>query len=93
MGTTALKITNDGVEKRLLFMTVPTEHGVDVDLYEANEEFMPIGKASIGASDKHEIEYHVELRKEASKKGQFVPEFSTNPEYNPGYVEPTEEEL
>ena len=91
MATTALRIMKDGIEHRLLFMTVPTPTGVDVDIYPADEDFIPEGTASIGANNQQEHEYHIKLRKEASEKGQFVPEYSTNPEYNPGYIEPAEE--
>lgn len=85
MATTALCITEDGAKKRLLFMTVPTSTGVDIDVYIADEEFTPIGNPSLGANTLSEPEYHTKLRKEASEKGQFVPDYSTNPEYNPGY--------
>lgn len=86
MATTALRITEEGgVEKRLLFMTVPTPTGVDVDIYPADEEFNPVGTASLGVSQQPEDQYHTDLRKQASEKGHFVPEYSTNPEWNPGY--------
>lgn len=85
--TTALEIKEeDGSVKRLLFMTVQKlKGGVDVDLFLANTEFMPIGTASLGVSELNEVEYHVNLRKQASEKGQFVPDFSTDPELNPDY--------
>jgi hypothetical protein len=89
MATTALRILDKGQEKRLLFMTVASPTGVDVDLYMANEEFVPEGKSSLGTSEMDEERYHRELRQQASAKGQFVPEFSTNEEWNP---QPEEEE-
>lgn len=91
--TTALLIKEHGVEKRLLFMTVPTVGAIHVDLFLANENFEPIGQTSIGESPTitDEVEYHTRLRAEASERGQFVPECSTNPELNPGYVEYVEE--
>lgn len=81
MATTAIKIG----EQRLLFMTVQKEKGVDVDIHMADEDFMPIGTPSLGFSEMDEPEYHTKLRIESAEKGQFVPENSTNPEWNPGY--------
>lgn len=90
MATTALKIVKNGQEERLLFMTVPREdgRGLDVDIFKATDEFMPEGTPSLGISEMvDEAEYHKALRDNALKEGHFVPEFSTNPEWNPGYVE------
>lgn len=84
MATTAIKITGpDGSVKRAKFMTVPQGIHCDVDVYACNEDFVPIGEPSIGVSEMDEPEYHIKLRKEADAKGQFVPEESTNPEWNP----------
>lgn len=84
MAVTALKITDEEGEKKVLFMTVPRkEKGVDVDIFVANEEFEATGTPSMGICQMNEEIYHVNLRKEAAEKGQFVPEFSTNPEWNP----------
>lgn len=92
MATTALLVKEEGKEIRMLFMTAPTPTGVDVDIIQADIDFMPVGKVSIGVDHRDEETYHRELRKHASEAGDFVPDFSTNPEWNPGYVEPTEEE-
>lgn len=97
MATTALKITKNGQEQRLLFMTVPRGdgRGLDVDVFKATAEFMPEGTPSLGVSEMVDEEaYHKALRDNAFKEGHFVPEFSTNPEWNPGYVEevPVKEE-
>lgn len=85
--TTALEIKKeDGVIERLLFMTVPRlTGGVDVDLFLGDEEFLPIGTPSLGFSEINEVEYHISLRKQAKEKGQFVPDFSTDPELNPDF--------
>lgn len=82
MATTALKI--DG--KNLLFMTVQVPGaGVDVDIFTADEEFMAFGTPSLGTSVLKEEEYHKDLRRQSVEKGHFVPEYSTNPEWNPGW--------
>lgn len=85
MATTALKIVKDEVEQRLLFCTVQKEKGVDVDVFLADEDFLPMGRTSLSVSEMDEPEYHIKLRKEASEKGHFVSEYSTDPEWNPGY--------
>lgn len=92
MATTALRINNPELgEQRMLFMTAPTPTGIDIDIVLADAEFLPVGKPSLGAMNGSEEDYHKKLRVESSKKGQFVPEFSSNPEWNPGYVEPVED--
>lgn len=93
MACTALKITkDDGTVVRVKFMTVATPTHTDVDIYPCNETFIPIGEPEMGVSEKDEESYHKELRSQASEKGQYVPEESTDPHWNPGYVEPIEEE-
>lgn len=87
MSTTALRIQG----KNMLFMTVPLVKGLAVDIFMADENFEPTGTPSIGVSEYLDEEtYHRQLRLEATAKGQFVPEYSTNPELNPGYVESEE---
>lgn len=87
MATTALKILNRGVESRMLFMTAPTPTGVDVDVYSADENYLPFGSTSLGVDPRDEATYHIELRKQAIEHNHFVPDYSSNPEWTPGYVE------
>lgn len=83
MATTALQIG----EQRLLIMTVPRKDGlIDVDIYLANEEFLPYGRASMGYDIREEHAYHRALRKEAFSLNQYVKEYSTNPEFDEGEV-------
>ena len=93
MATTAIKITREDGPNHLLFMTASTEAGIDVDVSLADGDFIPLGTTSLGISPKHQDEesYHRTLRQQAHEKGQFVPDYSTNPEWNPGYVAFTEE--
>jgi hypothetical protein len=88
MATTSLKI--DG--NHLMFMTVTRPDGhCDVDVYLASEDFVPMGKPSLSAVKMTEEEYHKDLRRLASEQGHFVKDFSTNPEWNPGYLPPVED--
>lgn len=83
MPVTALKIINkDGVTNHIMMMTAPTPAGVDIDIQLTDAEFMPVGKPSLSAMAKDEEEYHRELRTASHEKGHFVPEYSTNPEWN-----------
>lgn len=90
MATTALIFNTDNKTQKLLFMTVDKGTGtIDVDVFAADDDFLPVGTPSIGVSEHASDEaYHKSLRHFASENNQFVPEHSTNPEWNPGYVEP-----
>jgi hypothetical protein len=93
MPCTALKITKpDGTIVRMKFMTVWNPPQTDVDLFNCNENFEPIGDPMMTAFKEDEETYHRKLRLDATEKGHFVPEESTDPEWSPGYVEPIEEE-
>ena len=89
MATTALEIKTNSVTQRLLFMTVDAGDGVmHVDIYKADENFLPEGTPSIGVSEHaSEEDYHKSLRGFAEEQGQFIADSSTNPEWNPSYVE------
>lgn len=93
MPCSALKITKeDGTIVRVKFMTVGTPTHTDVDIFNCNEEFIPIGDPEMGVSEMDQETYHKKLRLEASERGQYVPEESTDHHWNPGYVEPPDEE-
>lgn len=94
MSVTALKIE----DKRIKFMTFPeelitSENGQDhknfitIDLRICDENFIPSGVSSYSVYDGSEEDYHKTLRIEAHEKGHFIPEESTNPEWNPDYKE------
>jgi len=83
MATTAVLING----QKMLFMTVPREDGrLDVDIFLANEDYLPTGTPSIGVSPEVETEevYHKRLRKDAYEKGHYLPEGSTDREWDPG---------
>ena len=82
MATTAIRITKDGNISRLKFMTVWNGQFLDVDVYHCDEKFLPTGTPLQGVDPREEKEYHMELRKESKARGQFVPEESTNNEWN-----------
>lgn len=93
MPCTAIKITkDDGTTVRIKFMTVGNPGHIDIDLYHCNEEFIPIGEPLMSQVEGDEESYHKKLRLEASEKNQFVPEESTDRDWNPGYIEPPENE-
>lgn len=95
MATTSLKIKNtEGTDVNLMFLTSQLgEDIITVNVYKADEEFNPQGTASVSiAKFPSEEAYHKELRKDAIDKGHFIPEYSTNPEWNPGYVESNDDD-
>lgn len=73
-------------------MTVQIPGFIDVDIYNCNEEFIPIGEPLMSQVEGEEETYHKKLRIESSEKGHFVPEESTDNHWNPGYVELPEED-
>ncbi len=92
MPVTALKIG----EVKIKFMTTPTQYVQKEDEYKdftkvevcvCNEEFIPIGTPSVSIHEDPESKFHADLRLESSKYNHFIPEESTNPEWNPGYKE------
>ena len=88
MPCTALKFqTTEGEVKRLKFMTVQTPEHLDVDIFSCNEDFIPEGDAFMTIDKRDEENYHRTLRREATEKGHYVSEESTNPEWNPDYIE------
>lgn len=92
MACTALKITKeDGTVNRIKMMTVPYPGYVDVDVYNCNEEFIPVGEPMMSQVEMEESEYHKKLRAEASEKGHYIPLQSTDRHWDPGYVEPPDE--
>lgn len=93
MGCTAIKITKeDGSIARIKFLTVGYPDHTDVDVYQCDENFQPMGNPLATTSDLDEESYHRSLRDDAHKKGQYVSEESTDPQLNPGYVEIEEAE-
>ena len=84
MPTTAILIKGkDEKETRLKFMTLFRDGFLDIEVHLCDEEFIPFGNTSRSMDKITDEEYHKKLRKEASDKGHFVPEESTNPEWNP----------
>jgi hypothetical protein len=94
MATTTLKVEQPGQDPvRVKFMTTyieaPAKDGsgtkvfLDVEVYVCDEEFVPQGRTSKTVQDRSEEDYHKDLRAQAAEKGHFVPEESTNPEWNP----------
>lgn len=90
MPVTAVKTKDkQGKELRVQFMTVPhKEGGIYLDIYKCTEEWIPFGtpEKKYLPENVSEEAYHKALREEASKAAEFEPGYSSNPEWNPGYV-------
>ncbi len=98
MPVTAIKTDSD----KLKFMTITmepvlsddgktTKNFISIELMRCDDDFMPIGVGSKSIDARDEETYHKELRLAATIQGQYVPEESTDPQWNPGYEEPQEE--
>jgi len=66
--------SNDGETEKLFFT---------VDLRVCDEDFIPTGKGSFSINEGTEEDYHKTLRKAAQEEGHYIPEESTDPEWNP----------
>jgi hypothetical protein len=92
MPATTLWIVQNEDEHRLMFITQQYgENDFTVNIYHCNEDFIPFGEPVTKDIIGKEEDYHKSLRKDSSDKGHYVPGHSTNPEWNPGYVEPQQE--
>jgi len=89
MAATALEVTNG---QKVVTITTTTDNGLYISLYQADENYKPIGvPEEFGNPATTEEQFHKNLRKEANEKGHYRPRFSTNPDWNPEYVEPSNE--
>lgn len=84
-------------EKKIVIVTQPHELdegkiGTHISVFDGENDFLPQGRPEIFIKEIGQEEYHRTLRIDAVKKGHFVPRYSTNPEWSPGYIEPTEGE-
>lgn len=87
MPVTTLEIPQNEQVVRMMFITTPvSDTETRIDIYTCNEEFMPTGQPLNRIITMNEYDYHIKMREEAREKGHFRPDFSTNPEWNPGYV-------
>lgn len=91
MPATTLWIVHEDKEHRMMFITQQYgENDFTVNIYHCNEDFIPKGTPVTKDLIGDEEQYHRSLRKDAHTKGHFVAGHSTNPEWNPDYVEPQE---
>lgn len=82
--------SGEGKTKKVKFITQDFKENLSVDIYPCDDEWVPYGQPTQGTHLSDEEKYHRELRQEASKRGHFVPEQSTDPEWSPGYIAPEE---
>lgn len=93
MALTSIEMNwKDGSVRRLQFYTEQHETGLYVAVQICNENWKPVGEAAETTDTREESVYHKELRETATEKGEFVAQYSTNPEWNPGYVSETKNE-
>ena len=92
---TAIEIPHENGSRKIMFATVgaveKTQFTV-VTILTCDESFKPRMQIQNTVDPRTEEEYHKQLRRDAIEKGQFRKEYSTNPEWNDDYVEPTETE-
>ena len=92
MPATTLWITDEVRDIKMMFITQSFEESeITVNIYKCDDDFIPRGEPVTRELHGSEEDYHKNLRKDAFEKGHFVSGHSTNPEWNPGYVEPADE--
>lgn len=93
MATTSVRMPwRDGTVRNLQFVTEQFETGLYVAVHICDQNWVYIDKWPGQTTDpRTEEEYHRELRSSSSQQGHFVPQYSTDPEWNPGYLPPIEE--
>ncbi len=81
-------------DNRMMFITQEFEDkSIAIDIYLCDKDYIPVGQPTgkMSGTNFTEAEYHINLRKDAHSKGQFVPGHSTNPEWNPVDTSSSEE--
>lgn len=97
MACTALKVDDIRIKFMTNVIEAPSKDGstikpfLNVELYICDEDFIPEGNTSKSIIDREEEAYHRDLREQAFKKGHYIPEESTDPEWNPKELQIEEE--
>jgi hypothetical protein len=84
MALTSLEIDQKGTIHRLQFITEQHPTGLYVAVQSCTEKWIPIGAPSETTDIRDEETYHRELRIESIAHGTYVPQYSTDPQWNPG---------
>lgn len=70
--------------RKVSALTIQMDKALSIDLYQCDEDFKEMGiPEKFIMVDQSEEEFHTKLRIEANEKGHYVPEYSTNHEWNP----------
>lgn len=93
MPVTSIRIPQeDGSFRNLQFYTTDVPEGTFVGVRLCNDEWIPSGDPAETLDERSEEEYHTALRAAAHEKGQFVSQYSTDPEWNPEGLKPLTDE-
>ena len=91
MPATSLWISDDKDIKMMFITQSFEENQFTVNIYRCDDDFIPKGEPVTRDLSGSEEEYHRSLRKDSNSKGHFISGHSTNPEWNPGYVNPEDQ--
>ncbi len=84
MPVTSLEIVDKTI-KKIQFITTSIDSLLEVEIYLCGENWNPISKIGRSIDDRSEEDFHKQLRKDASEKGQLVKKYCTDPEWNPDF--------
>ncbi len=85
MACTALLISaKDGsdIKHKIKVTTTPLKEGIQVDWFSCDDHWVPTGLLHNNLKDQTELDFHMELRRNARIAGTYVIGESTNPEIN-----------
>lgn len=93
MPATSIETTwKDGSKRKMQFVTYPlNEKLIQVNVYSCDQNWVSLDDPAITFDERDEETFHRQLREQADAKGELVRQYTTDPEWTPGY-EPTEDQ-
>jgi hypothetical protein len=90
MAITSIKLKTQEGDQNLMFTTTSStryENVIEITIYICDDNFAPQAKLQETMDKRTEEEYHIQLRKEAHSRDQFINQHSTNPEWNESFTD------
>jgi hypothetical protein len=94
MPVTSIETTwKDGSKRKMQFVTYPlNEKVIQISVYSCDANWVSLDDPATTFDERDEETFHRELRKAADAKGELVRQYSTDPEWTPGYEEAKHED-
>lgn len=94
MPVTSIETTwKDGSKRKMQFVTIPvSEKLIQVSVYSCDTNWVSLDDPAVTWDERNEETYHRQLREQADAKGELVRQYTTDPEWTPGYTPSTDEQ-